>query len=183
MAPIRFRTLIKLPDLVTLLAVACSMASIFSAAYLYFDAAAILLVMAACFDWLDGEVARLIKRKGRFGKELDSLADTISFGTAPVLFAYFLGLKDLPSIIILSIFTMASILRLARFNIIKKVYNYYIGLATTVNGIGLPLLYFILEFSGVSWGNARLIYLGYFILSSILMVSSIRIPTLKILRK
>jgi CDP-diacylglycerol--serine O-phosphatidyltransferase len=177
-----FRTLIKIPDFVTLAAVACSMSSIFLASKQYFAIAAILLMVAAFFDWLDGEVATLIKRKGRFGMELDALADAVSFGTAPALFAYFLGLNDLYSIIILIIFTMASILRLARFNVIKKMYNYYIGLATTVNGVGLPLLYFFLSFSGIPWDISKWIYLGYFLLSSLLMVSSIKLPTIKILR-
>jgi CDP-diacylglycerol--serine O-phosphatidyltransferase len=170
----RFRTLIKISDFVTLASVACGMLSIILVSKQNFDTAAVLLMLAAFLDWLDGEVAALIKRKGRFGAELDSLADAVSFGAAPALFGYFLGLKDILSIIILIIFAMASILRLARFNVIKKMVGYFIGLPTTANGIGLPLLYLILKFTNLPWNTSKWIFLAYFLLASILMVSSLK---------
>jgi len=182
MPKVRFRTLIKIPDFVTLSSVLCGMLSIFLASKYHFTGAALLLIAAAFFDWLDGEVATLIKRKGRFGSELDALADAVNYGVAPALFGYFLGLSGILSMGILIIFTMASVLRLARFNVIKKTYNYYIGLATTTNAVGLPILYFLITLANFPWSISKWIYLLYFAISSVLMVSSIRIPSLKILR-
>jgi len=182
MPKVRFKTLIKTPDYVTLASVLCGMLSIFFASKYHFIGAALLLMAAAFFDWLDGEVATLIKRKGRFGSELDSLADAVSFGVAPALFGYFLGLNGFISMSVLILFTMASILRLARFNVIKKSYNYYIGLATTVNAVGLPILYFLITLANLPWSTAKWIFLFYFTLASVLMVSSIKVPTIKLLR-
>lgn len=179
---VRFSTLIKAPDLITLLSLAFGVSSIFFASNQNFMIAALFLAAAFIFDGIDGLMANLIKRKGRFGSELDSLADAISFGAAPGLFGYFLGLKDFSSSLLLIIFILASILRLARFNVIKRTYNYYLGLATTVNGAGIPLLYFIISSLNLPWDISKTIYLSYYLLSSILMVSSIKIYTIKLFR-
>lgn len=173
-------TLIKLPDFFTLGSVACGIFSIVSAYRGNFALAAILLLAAAFLDWLDGEVAGLIKRQGLFGAELDSLADVISFGVAPIFFAYFMGLNDILAIIILILFTCASVLRLARFSVIKTNSFFYLGLPTTANAILLPLLYLGLYLTNVPWGISRWIYLVYFLVSAILMDSTVPIPTFKI---
>lgn len=173
-------TLIKLPDFVTLGSVACGIFSIISSYRQNFGLAAILLLAAAFFDWLDGEVAGLIKRKGFFGAELDSLADAISFGVAPIFFAYFMGLNDPLAIIIFILFTCASVLRLARFNVIKVKSFYYIGMPTTANAMLLPLLYFGLSLTRFPWAISRWIYLVYYLAASILMDSTLPIPTFKI---
>ena len=183
MPNMRFRTLIKLPDFITLTCIACGMFSIFLASQQYFTWAAILLIAAAISDWLDGQVAALIKRKGRFGAELDSLADTVNFGVAPALFGYFLGLKDLFSMAILIIFTIASVARLARFNVAKKTTNYFIGLPTTYNSYALAFLYFIIILTNLSWNFAKWIYLAFYLISSILMLSNLKILKVKGLKK
>jgi len=173
-------SLIKLPDFVTLGSLACGIFSIISSYRQNFWLAAILLLLAAFLDWLDGEVAGLIKRKGLFGAELDSLADAISFGVAPIFFAYFMGLNDPLSIVIFIIFTCASILRLARFNVIKIKSFFYIGMPTTVNAILLPILYFGFSLTHLPWGISRWIYLVYYLAAAFLMDSSVPFPTLKI---
>ncbi len=78
-----------------------------------------LVVLAAVFDALDGRVARWAKVSSKFGVELDSLADVISFGAAPALIAYTHGLADLGSAGRLAAMTFAvcGALRLARFNV------------------------------------------------------------------
>jgi phosphatidylserine synthase len=111
---------------------------------------------------------------------MNSLADAISFAATPVIFAFFIGLSDFYSILILIIFASASILRLARFNLAKMESYFDIGLPTTVNGIGIPALYFLVGFSGISWMAAKWLYLLYFMLSSILMVSSFRAKHFKV---
>src|ERR1700761_7021945 len=62
----------------------------------YFDHAALAIGLAALLDGVDGFVARLTNTASDFGKELDSLADVITFGVAPALLAYLWGFRMLP---------------------------------------------------------------------------------------
>src|ERR1700709_1309268 len=63
----------------------------------YFDRAALAIGFAVLFDGLDGRIARMTNTTSDFGKELDSLADVITFGVAPSLLAYIWGFRMLPS--------------------------------------------------------------------------------------
>ena len=77
------------------------------------------IVLAGLLDGIDGRVARLLKAQSRFGAELDSLADNVSFGVAPALVLFLWSLKEeLPRIGWLAAlaFAIACALRLARFN-------------------------------------------------------------------
>ncbi|EMR11832.1 CDP-diacylglycerol-serine O-phosphatidyltransferase [Pneumocystis murina B123] len=76
-----------------------------------------LMPLGLCFDFLDGRVARWRKKSSPMGRELDSLADLVSFGIAPSVFAFALGIRTLIDSIILSFFVLCGISRLARFNI------------------------------------------------------------------
>lgn len=83
-----------------------------------FTAAAWLIVWAAVLDTIDGRVARYTQTGSRFGEELDSLVDAISFGVAPGLIIYFTFLQDNPWGWIAAWFYVASaVIRLARFNV------------------------------------------------------------------
>ena len=62
----------------------------------YFDRAALAIGFAVLFDGLDGRIARMTNTTSDFGKELDSLADVITFGVAPSLLAYIWGFRMLP---------------------------------------------------------------------------------------
>src|SRR5437016_663723 len=64
----------------------------------YFDRAALALGIAVLFDGLDGMIARMTNTASDFGKELDSLADVITFGVASSLLAYIWGFRMLPEI-------------------------------------------------------------------------------------
>ncbi len=97
----------------------------------HFDRAALAIGFAVLFDGLDGRIARMTNTTSAFGKELDSLADVITFGVAPSLLAYIWGFRMLPSLIppqvrdrithlgvfICFIFLICGASRLARFNI------------------------------------------------------------------
>ena len=97
----------------------------------YFDRAALALGLAVLFDGLDGIIARMTNTASDFGKELDSLADVITFGVAPSLLAYLWGFRMLPlmrnpdlraqlvqvGIFVCFIFLVCGASRLARFNI------------------------------------------------------------------
>jgi CDP-diacylglycerol---serine O-phosphatidyltransferase len=78
----------------------------------------LLLPLALLFDVLDGYVARLNrKRQSSLGADLDSLADVISFGVAPAVLGYTLGLRGGWDMLILTYFVVCGVSRLARFNV------------------------------------------------------------------
>ena len=97
----------------------------------YFDRAALAIGFAVLFDGLDGRVARMTNTTSDFGKELDSLADVITFGVAPSVLAYIWGFRLLPmspyhglrerivqaGVFICFLFLICGASRLARFNI------------------------------------------------------------------
>uniref|UniRef100_V5EU08 CDP-diacylglycerol--serine O-phosphatidyltransferase n=2 Tax=Kalmanozyma brasiliensis (strain GHG001) TaxID=1365824 RepID=V5EU08_KALBG len=74
-------------------------------------------LFGAIFDLLDGKVARWRKSSSMLGQELDSLADSLSFGAAPAFAAYSLGLRGGLDSFILTLFVCAGVARLARFNV------------------------------------------------------------------
>ncbi|MDX2155357.1 MAG: phosphatidylcholine/phosphatidylserine synthase [Hyphomicrobiaceae bacterium] len=113
--PVRY----LVPNFFTLLSLCAGVTAIRAAIEGRFELAVALLVVAALLDAVDGRLARALKAQSRFGAELDSLADFVSFGVAPaiVLFTWGLGgLKSLGWIAVL-LFACAMSLRLARFNV------------------------------------------------------------------
>jgi CDP-diacylglycerol--serine O-phosphatidyltransferase len=78
----------------------------------------IAVILAGILDGLDGRIARLLKAESRFGAELDSLADSISFGVAPALVLFLWSLQDVPRLgwFAALAFAICMVLRLARFN-------------------------------------------------------------------
>ena len=99
--------------------------------YSGFDHAALAIGFAVLFDGVDGRVARMTRTTSDFGKELDSLADVITFGVAPALLAYVWGFQLLPAgvmlhltkgllplgVVVCFLFLICGACRLARFNI------------------------------------------------------------------
>lgn len=97
----------------------------------FFDRAALAIGFAILFDGLDGRIARMTNTTSDFGKELDSLADVITFGVAPSLLAYIWGFRMLPlmarphlreqilhiGVFVCFVFLICGASRLARFNI------------------------------------------------------------------
>jgi CDP-diacylglycerol--serine O-phosphatidyltransferase len=83
-----------------------------------FARAVLAVMLAGLLDGIDGRIARLLKAQSRFGAELDSLADSISFGVAPALILYHWTLQTLQSVGWLAAlaFALCCVLRLARFN-------------------------------------------------------------------
>jgi CDP-diacylglycerol--serine O-phosphatidyltransferase len=76
------------------------------------------IILAGVLDGIDGRIARLLKAQSRFGAELDSLADSLSFGMAPAIILYLWTLQDLPRLgwFAALAFAICMALRLARFN-------------------------------------------------------------------
>jgi CDP-diacylglycerol--serine O-phosphatidyltransferase len=113
-----------LADFLTLANAACGVAGVFCAmvfvrqpAIEYFYAAAALAPAAFVFDMLDGRVARARHTQGPFGRELDSLADVISFGVAPAALGFAAGLSGGWDWVVLIYFVCCGVSRLARYNV------------------------------------------------------------------
>jgi len=83
--------------------------------HIYF--ACTLVLAALVFDVLDGRIARWRQKSSAMGRELDSLADVISFGVAPAIIAYACGMQGLYDRVVLAFFVACGVSRLARFNI------------------------------------------------------------------
>lgn len=98
-------------------AVLCSMLYMGSQSLEYFFAAAALTPAALVFDWLDGRVARWRHQHSALGRELDSLADVISFGVAPAVLGFAAGLRGGWDWIALIYFVCCGVSRLARYNV------------------------------------------------------------------
>jgi CDP-diacylglycerol--serine O-phosphatidyltransferase len=101
--------------------------------------AANLMLLAAVFDFLDGFAARALNAYSKMGKELDSLADVVSFGVVPgaMLFSYFHDNLDLRVLYASVAFLLPvfSALRLAKFNIDSRQTSSFLGLPTPANAI------------------------------------------------
>ncbi|OAA56962.1 CDP-diacylglycerol--serine O-phosphatidyltransferase, fungal [Niveomyces insectorum RCEF 264] len=80
-----------------------------------------LLPLALFFDFMDGKVARWRKKSSMMGQELDSLADLISFGVAPAVVAFAVGLRTPLDQLLLAFFVLCGLTRLARFNVTTTV--------------------------------------------------------------
>ena len=114
----------QLADFVTLGNAACGVAGVFLAMrFLASGATADLLWAAAmaplafAFDFLDGRVARWRQQHSAFGRELDSLADVISFGVAPAALAFASGMNGGWDAVVLAYFVCCGVSRLARYNV------------------------------------------------------------------
>jgi CDP-diacylglycerol---serine O-phosphatidyltransferase len=114
----------QLADFLTLGNAACGVLAVF-AVMAHLEAhdvrrlltAAALIPLALVFDVLDGRVARARRAHSALGRELDSLADVISFGVAPAAIAYGVGMKGFWDVVLLIYFVCCGVSRLARFNV------------------------------------------------------------------
>ncbi len=144
------------------------------------------IVFSGILDMLDGRVARLSNTGSRFGAELDSLVDVISFGVAPALLIYFLDFASAGRFAwVLSYFYVTSVaLRLARFNVVsagKASAGWFTGMPSPAAGMTLAVYY---PFSQTEWYRASLAYLDLqhqglvvlVLLLALLMVSNVRYP-------
>ena len=161
----RITRLIKLADIFTLLNVIFGLVAIFFSIKNNYNLAIAALFLAVVADYADGKIARKLKQQNVFGKELDSLADTISFGVAPAIFSFSLIQTPL-AIVAFTIFLFCGILRLARYNIMH-VKDGFEGMPITLNGLIIPLIFLL---------NVPVKFYPYiYIVLGILMVSSIRV--------
>jgi len=146
------------------------------------SAAAYAVLLSGIFDFFDGFVARWLGVKSSIGKELDSLADMVSFGFLPGVVMYqMLAQSDYssPYLPYLGfVITMFSALRLAKFNIDERQTEDFIGLNTPMNTLFIVSLPFIQrDYPGI--GNSTILLVSITVIMSFLLTSEIRIFSLK----
>ena len=136
----------SIPNILTLANAALGCCALFFIAVLDFDTATLCVLLAAVFDFLDGFVARTMGWTSRFGAELDSLADVISFGVVPGALSTVMLTTlnvDYPWVFLGFIITLASAYRLAKYNTSENSQTYFRGFPTPANAllwIGVPHL-------------------------------------------
>ena len=172
-------TRVILPNMLTLIGVCIGLSSIRFALDEKFEFAIIAIIFAALFDWLDGRIARLIKGTSEVGKELDSLADVISFGVAPAFIMYFWKLNELGRFgwLLCLIYVSCVALRLARFNVNSNQEpswrdNFFEGVPSPAGGILVltPLIVSVTSFDYIAL-NYDIIVPACFIIISLLLIS------------
>jgi CDP-diacylglycerol---serine O-phosphatidyltransferase len=174
---LKIRIIKSIPNMFTLGNLYCGFLSIGFAANGEYKNAAILILIGMMLDSMDGRLARMLKADSTLGKELDSLADIVSFGVAPsflVYYTYFYQFEIL-GLAVAGLFPLFGAYRLARFNIStdKSSLNYFIGVPITAAGGILALLTL---FGGEL---PDIITTVVYTALCFLMVSRIRIPSLK----
>jgi CDP-diacylglycerol---serine O-phosphatidyltransferase len=192
-----------LADFFTLANAASGMASLFAALSFvasqqraHFFWAAALLPVALVFDILDGRIARWRQRHSVLGRELDSLADIISFGVAPAVLAFAAGMTGVWDRVVLIYFVACGVSRLARFNVTAEQLSDGSDKVKFFEGTPIPtsvLLVLILGWAGFRdrigdqlWGGVLQLgggsfhpLVAMFAVSGSLMISkTIRIPKL-----
>ncbi len=161
--------------------------------HIYFAAA--LVLAALIFDVLDGRIARWRQKSSAMGRELDSLADVISFGVAPAIIAYGCGMQGLYDRVVLAYFVACGVSRLARYNVTAETLSgddgkvkYFEGtpIPTSIVLVGLLALAAAQGAVGPDLWGGKVVLAGFtlhplvllFAASGSLMISRIRIPKL-----
>jgi CDP-diacylglycerol--serine O-phosphatidyltransferase len=138
------RGVVVLPSGLTLANLFCGVFAIVSASRGQFDLAGFLVVLGGCADALDGRVARATGSGSRFGSELDSLVDIISFGLAPAMIMYFAVMnREGWDWLVVFFYVACAAIRLARFNVEQagRAKRYFHGLPSPAAGMTLATYY------------------------------------------
>lgn len=129
------------PNLTTITYMFAGFLSIHASIQGKYSLAALLIILAAALDAVDGIIARATKTQSAFGEGLDSLADSFAFGASTSFLIYFWGLQQTAAshaVIISFIFLASSILRLANFTILPRITadrKYYLGLTVPSSSV------------------------------------------------
>ena len=191
-----------LADWFTLANAVCGTGALFSM-LTYLQTTDVTHVYSACgmvfaalvFDVLDGRIARWRQKNSVMGRELDSLADVISFGVAPAVIAYGCGMQGLYDRIILTCFVACGVSRLARYNVTAEALSGDKGKVKYFEGTPIPTSLLLVLLMGVAASRGavheslwfgHVVFAGFtlhplvllYAVSGSLMVSRIRFPKL-----
>ena len=179
-----------IPNTLTCLNLVCGTLSAMAALKGNLEMAAIWILIAALFDFLDGFAARLLKVASPIGKELDSLSDVVSFGVAPAMIiftwltrclyelppAHINRFTELLPYVALLVPAMSAV-RLARFNLDERQATTFIGLPTPANALFLGFI--PLAADKLSFLNNFWLVWAVTIIFALLLVSEISMISLK----
>lgn len=180
----RFRRgIYLLPNLFTTMNMFCGFYAMVAAIEGKFVAAAYAVIIAGVFDNLDGKIARATHSTSKFGVELDSLADLVSFGVAPGLLMYLWALQPLGRMGWLAgfLFVACGALRLARFNTQVGTVDsgYFQGLPIPAGaGMNAVTVLFCHKI-GVLPQSYTMVFLIMIYVLSFMMVSTVKYPSFK----
>lgn len=175
----------QIPNLLTLLNLFFGVIGIIWVLDGHLLAGAYFVLIAAGFDFLDGFVARLLKVQSNMGKELDSLADVVSFGVLPGLILYMMtkGVVEPDSYYpyLTLIVPMLSAYRLAKFNLDTRQSDRFIGLNTPANSLFISTLpYLALRWPTIGeWLVLPAVLIGLAWILALLLISEIPMIALK----
>ncbi len=167
----------SIPNMITLGNLYCGFLSIGFAANGQFKNAAVLILIGMMLDSMDGRMARILKADSEIGKQLDSLADIVTFGVAPSFLMYYTYFYQfgLLGFFVAGLFPLFGAYRLARFNITpaKSSLDYFVGVPITAAGGIIAIL--------TLFGNIipHIVTTVIFTALCFLMVSRLKIPSLK----
>jgi len=155
-----------IPNFITLLNLSSGFLAVIFASQGLILQACFFIMAGMVFDFADGFSARLLKAYSNIGKDLDSLADVVTFGAAPGAIIYVLltqqSLPLLPALVLACILPAASALRLAKFNNDTEQATYFKGMATPASAFTVVSLIIASEYSGWTVYD-KLIESGWFI--------------------
>lgn len=169
---------LAIPDIISILNLVFGFLAILMVMDNHLTYASVCVLIAVVFDSVDGWVSRKLNRNDQlgFGKNIDSLADIVSFGVAPSVILYYIGLgiSDWAAylVAIVAIFTLiCGILRLTRYNIISDRINYpgFVGFPIPATAIIL-VSYYLSGLFNIIVATILMLFAGY------LMISTIRYP-------
>ena len=171
-----------IPNFLTILAISAGMSAIRFGLDDRWEPAALAILAAAILDALDGRIARILKGASKFGAELDSLSDFISFGVAPAMMLFLWSMHDAGRFgwMLVMLFSISMALRLARFNTMLEdedlpswTKNFFAGTPAPA-AAGLVLMPMILSFQfGDEFFRQPLVVSFFLIGVSALVVSAI----------
>jgi CDP-diacylglycerol--serine O-phosphatidyltransferase len=178
------------PNLFTTLNLISGIVALTFLFYGNFGTALFLIMFAALFDFLDGMFARILNARSEFGKQLDSLADSVSFGLVPgfIVFLYLEVALKINSLwpeqisYIGFLLTVFAIYRLARFNISENKSGNFVGLAVPAMAIFISsFVWYLLNFNNTftEYLSQIPVIIIITILFSVLMISKVSMFSLK----
>jgi CDP-diacylglycerol--serine O-phosphatidyltransferase len=174
-----------IPSLFTTMNLFSGFFSIVQASQGQFRNAAWLIVLGGIFDALDGAMARLTRSSSEFGVELDSLADVVTFGTAPsfLLYASFFHEWETVGVVIAALPAICGSLRLARFNVqlVGFTKEYFVGVpipTAAITTISYLVFFHLPPDSIIPPGARPTVLTAVTVAVSLLMVSTVRYDTL-----
>ncbi len=149
----------------------------------HFSLAGWAILLSLFFDGLDGQIARINPASSQFGKQMDSLVDVVSFGTAPLILTFVFLYDDLHlrTIPFLFCYLICGIIRLAKYNIApkEKIINSFSGLPITASG-GL-IASFIIFSNGLNIKPVRILIALILFISFMMVSFRVRYPNLNVI--